>query len=95
MRKILIPAALIFATQTAPVHASEFYKISVSRKDNNFYKVDGQEIYIKTRYCYEYATNQDSILQVDSNTGFTIGKLIFTNTYGSNTECDVEKILKG
>ena len=53
------------------------YKLSVTRKSSNLYKVDGQDIYIETRYCYEYATGDDVILIVKSNYGYDKGEIIF------------------
>jgi len=53
------------------------YKLSVTRKASNLYKVDGQDIYIETRYCYEYATGDDVILIVESNYGYDKGEIIF------------------
>lgn len=41
------------------------YEIELTRKDSNLYHVYGTDIYIKTRYCYEYATYDDAILIVD------------------------------
>jgi hypothetical protein len=53
------------------------YTVSITRKGANLYKVDGMNIYIKTRYCYEYSYGQDVILKVESSYGYTKGKLIF------------------
>lgn len=53
------------------------YSISVSKIDDNLYKVDGKDIYIKTKYCHEYATRDDVILLVTSNSGYTKGEIIF------------------
>lgn len=53
------------------------YSVTVTRKEKDVYKVDGKNVYIETRYSYEYATGDDVILVVESNYGFTKGKLIF------------------
>lgn len=53
------------------------YKISVTRKESNLYKIDGESIYIETRYCYEYATGDDAILIVESEYGYDKGEIIF------------------
>ena len=37
------------------------YDLSVTRKGSNLYKVDGKDIYIHTRYCYEYVYYEDSL----------------------------------
>lgn len=54
------------------------YKVRVTRKFNNFYKIDQTNIWIKTRYCYEPAYYQEIILRI-RNYGFVKGKLIFRN----------------
>ena len=41
------------------------YEIELTRKDSNLYQVCGTDIYIKTRYCYEYATYDEVIVVVD------------------------------
>lgn len=53
------------------------YEISLSREGDNLYKVYGEDIYIKTRYCMEMALGDEAILKIESITGFTLGKLIF------------------
>ena len=53
------------------------YKLSVTRKAANLYKIEGQDIYIETKYCYEYATADDVILIVKSNYGYDKGEIIF------------------
>lgn len=85
---------VVFVTALAyqPSFASDFYKVSVTRKDQDLYLIDGNGIYIKTRYCYEYAYSEEAILQIDSTVGFTVGQIIFTGL--SSTKCDVEKIIR-
>ena len=53
------------------------YKIELTRKGANLYKVEHTDMYIETKYCYEYATYQDVILKVTSSYGYTKGTLIF------------------
>lgn len=53
------------------------FKIEITRKGSNIYKVDGTSYYIETKYCYEYATYDEAILKVESNYGYTKGKIIF------------------
>ncbi|WP_267226596.1 hypothetical protein [Dyella silvae] len=72
-------------------HASDVYKVTVTRKPQDIYEVQGGQVYIKTRYCYEYVYTDDAILRIDSPAGYSIGKLIFN----SGTSCDVEKVLSG
>ncbi|MBK7341691.1 MAG: hypothetical protein IPJ06_00455 [Saprospiraceae bacterium] len=53
------------------------YKVEVTRKGSNLYKLEGTKLFIETRYCYEYATYEDAILKVESNYGYSKGKVIF------------------
>ena len=53
------------------------YQVTVSRKDQDLYKVEGTNIYIQTQFCYEYAIHDEAILDIDSTIGITIGTLYF------------------
>ena len=53
------------------------YKINVTRDSQDLYKVTGQNIYIKTLYCYEYVYSQDAILEITSLYGYSIGEIYF------------------
>ena len=53
------------------------YEVELTRVDANFYRICGTSIYIETKYCYEYATMDDAILNITSNYGYTRGEVIF------------------
>ena len=53
------------------------YEVEVTRIDYNIYKIYGTDIYIKTRNCYVYAYNDDAILIINSQYGYTKGEIIF------------------
>ena len=53
------------------------YQVSVTKESANFYKIAGQDIFIETRYCYEYATSDDVILIVNSHYSYDKGEIIF------------------
>jgi hypothetical protein len=91
LRSALTGAVLVFAAATG-CGASDYYKVQVTREGKDLYRVVGQDIYVKTRYCYEYAFVSEAILQIDATVGRTIGQIIFTNM--SDTRCDVERLLK-
>ena len=61
------------------------YEIKVTRKDSNLYKVDGKNVIIKTKYCYEYVYSADAILRMSGRSG----KLIFLD---QDNSCDVEAV---
>ncbi len=82
---------IVSMTYSAGLCASEYYRVNVKRESSNLYSVKGQNIYIKTKYCHEYAYDDDAILQIDSKSGSTIGQLIFVKSNGS--KCDVEAVI--
>jgi hypothetical protein len=53
------------------------YKVDITRKGSNIYKIDGRDIYIETRYCYEYSYSEEVILVVAGNYGYDKGDIIF------------------
>lgn len=53
------------------------YKVEISRKGSNIYKLEGTKYYMETRYCYKYATFDDAILKVVSNYRYQKGTLYF------------------
>lgn len=53
------------------------YKVNITKKGSNIYKIESSDIWIETQYCYEFASWEDVILIVESNYGFTKGKIIF------------------
>lgn len=53
------------------------YEVELTRIDSNFYQICGTNLFIETKYCYEYATRDDAILNVTSSYGYTRGEVIF------------------
>ncbi|KAB0574532.1 hypothetical protein F7P74_06250 [Helicobacter pullorum NCTC 12824] len=66
---------------------AEFYKVFITREAQDLYKTT-EGIYIKTRYCLEYAYGDEAILKYEGY-GYS-DKLIFEN----GSTCDVERILR-
>ena len=62
--------------------SAENYEVSVTRKSSNLYKVDGANVFIQTKYCYEYVYCEKAILKMH---GY-YGQIIFL---GSGGKCDV------
>jgi hypothetical protein len=61
------------------------YEISVTRKGPNLYKIDGRDIFVRTRYCYEYVYSEESYLRMN---GFS-GEIIFLD---AEEKCDVRGV---
>lgn len=53
------------------------YEVELTKVDSNFYQICGTNLYIETKYCYEYAIRDDAILNVTSSYGYTLGEVIF------------------
>lgn len=53
------------------------YVVNITRKGANLYKIDGKNIFIKTKYCYEYSYSKEVAISVESSYGYTKGKIIF------------------
>lgn len=53
------------------------YVVKVTRKGSNLYKIDDKNIYIQTKYCYEYSYSQEVVLNIEGSYGYTKGKIIF------------------
>lgn len=64
---------------------AENYELPVTRKGKNLYKVDGKNVLIHTRYCYEYTYGSDALLRMDGRTG----KLHFLE---EDESCDVKAV---
>src|SRR5262245_19340404 len=66
MRKFVAVLALCLIWH--PVLADN-YEVTVTRKGSNNYKIDGKDIFITTRYCYEYVYSAEAILKMSGRTG--------------------------
>lgn len=53
------------------------YSVNITRKDNDLYKIEGTDLYIKTKYCYEYCYSEEVILVVYTTSRYSYGKVIF------------------
>lgn len=81
-----ICVVFLFMLIVQPLYSlADDYQVSVTRKGSNLYKVTGKDIYINTRYCYEYVYYEDAILSMN---GY-IGEIIFLN---EGEKCDVKAV---
>ena len=90
MRRLLLAGLLLLAA-AVPAAASEYYKVTVRRVAQDLYKTD-EGVYIKTRWCYEYAYGEEAILKYEGPGAWSGSQLIFPQSGGST--CDVEKVLR-
>lgn len=69
----------------SPLAYADNYEVSVTRKGSNLYSVDGKDIFIHTRYCYEYAYSESAFLSMRG----TSGEIIFLDSGG---KCDIKAV---
>lgn len=79
--KILVLMVLMFPATAG----ADNYEDSVTRKGNNLYKIDGKNIYVQTRYCYEYVYSESVFLKMS---GYS-GEIIFLDSGG---KCDIKAV---
>ena len=53
------------------------YRVELTKIETNFYQICGTKIVIETKYCHEYASREEVILNITSNYGYTRGEVIF------------------
>ena len=84
MRRITLPIliAIVFSTSAK----AETYKVSLTRKDQDFYQVSFGKIFVRTKYCYEYAYGEDAIIDTEKR------EVIFLGS--RPTKCDLDMILQ-
>lgn len=69
-------------TISEPLPVGDFYSITASREDSNLYKVIGEDVYIITKYCYEY-------VYYDSAKLYGANSIIFEDS----STCDVDSVV--
>jgi hypothetical protein len=56
-------AVLVLATfWISSAEAYQRYVVHLTRRSSNLYRVDGQSVWIRTRYCYEYAYDEEAAI---------------------------------
>ena len=69
------------------------YDVKLTRVDTDFYHVYGTNVYIATRYCYEYARQDEAILNVKSNLHTKVFKKINKQTFSLPFFCHIMDLL--
>ena len=78
-------AAVLLAALWSLSAAAANYEVSVTRKGSNLYQIDRKNVFIHTRYCYEYVYYETSLLRMN---GYS-GEIIFLD---SASKCDVKAV---
>ena len=53
------------------------YDVEITRISSNLYQICGTSLFIETKYCYEYATREEVLLNITSTYGYDLGEVIF------------------
>ncbi len=53
------------------------YIVKVKYVGKDFYKIEGSNLYIKTRYCYERPYSDEEVILIIDSWGFNVGEVIF------------------
>ena len=53
------------------------YVVNVIRKGKDIYKIDGMDIYIETRFCYEILYGQEATVTIEPSYGNSVGTIKF------------------
>ena len=72
--------------------ASEVYKVRLTRVDQDVYRIDYGNTYVKTSYCYQIGIAEEAvlILKIQPFQGsIAIGKIVFTSGW---TTCQVDTV---
>jgi hypothetical protein len=91
MKHLRTTLCLVLAVCAVASLRAESYRVSVTRKDKDMYRIDRTKTYIKTKYCYEYVYSESAVLNYER--GAYDNKLIFDKRPGPVTSCDVDKLL--
>lgn len=92
MKIILLVIALLIPSAPSMAGSGKVYNILVTREESNFYKINGSDAVIKTKYCYEYSYNQKALLMWNGKHAYD-NKLIFLDYNNKPSgDCQVDKI---
>ena len=53
------------------------YSITTTFIDDDIYKIENTDYYIKATICFEYVYLADAVLIVETHSGYKMGKIIF------------------
>lgn len=55
------------------------YTVNITRIESNVYRIDGTDLYIVTKYCYEYCYSEEVLLIIENFGGRSRGEVVFYN----------------
>ncbi len=85
----LIVSFLVFLSLIYLFASSVDYKVYITQKSGNYYKIEQTNLWIKTSYCYEYAYYREVTLRTYGY-GLVKGRIFFDN----GRQCQVDEFYK-
>jgi hypothetical protein len=73
--------------------AEERYRVLVTRKESDLYRVDGTSFWIRTSMCFEYAYSQDAVLVWHGRGSFSNELRFLDYDKEVKSKCRVEAVL--
>lgn len=73
----VIELSQVYQKVNLPASMEGKHMISVTRAGDDFYKIDGTSLIIKTYLCHEVAVHEDVVLVIDNRFGFYKGEIHF------------------
>jgi hypothetical protein len=75
--------------------AAASYPVTVTHESQDFYRVEGQPLFIQTLACYEIVYSQPALLSIDTVRGSTVGTLTFPPSAPVvSRTCPVRRVLR-
>jgi hypothetical protein len=86
---LALGAALILALAPASAGAADYYRVSLTRVDQDIYRDRANRLIFVTRWCYEYVYGDDAILVWE-------GPSVWGNTviFSSGTTCNLKGVYR-
>lgn len=78
VRFLSVSGLMLVLSHTA--HATQSYATQISRVGSNVYEGWSGDYIVTTAGCNELASSSNAIVQIDSNSGYPIGKIYFPNS---------------
>jgi hypothetical protein len=90
MTRWIVCGVVVLGCLRVQAASTPTYRVTVTRKDHDLYRIDLTKLYVKTKYCYEYVYSEEALLTYER--GGLENKLIFDKR-PLTASCDVDKVL--
>lgn len=88
MKKNFTSLFLVLSLFSFNTWAGDIFKVNVTLKEPNIYRIENKNTFIKTKNCLQESQNEEATLKIEPTKGVGMGKITFRN----GVSCDVEKM---